>query len=66
MKNMFISLLVLSLVWVSKDFIFLRYSIEFMNSLPEKDKERAYIVPLRIDRGIPFWAGYSVIYPKEI
>lgn len=49
--------LLLLFVWLSKDFMLFSSALAFKNSLPQVQRERAYIVPIKMG------GHYAVVYP---
>jgi hypothetical protein len=63
--NMKKILLLIALVWVSKDFYTLSSAIDFLNTLPESRQVEAKIVTLNSQRAAIFNGYYTVVYRRE-
>lgn len=57
-------LIALALVWVSKDFVWLKDLVTFLNTLPSDRAVEAKIVAVNSDRAITLFA-YSLVYRVE-
>lgn len=58
------SLLLLLIVWTSKDFMYFDEALSFLNRLPEQSKPSAYIIALNSQRSGFFNGYYTVIYQE--